>query len=88
MRILFSSSDNVLYFSSHGVPSDTDQGGEQSKDIEILPRYEKGDQDISSGNEKALFSSGTSVTQTTWEESDTKKGNQGIEKVSKTQWVI
>jgi hypothetical protein len=47
-----------MYFSSPDTPSDTDQGGEESKDIKILPRYENGDQDISSGNEKALFSSG------------------------------
>ncbi len=65
-----SSSEIILYFSSPGTPSDTDQGGDESKDIEVLPRYEKGDPDIASGNEKALFSSGTPVKQTKEEERD------------------
>jgi hypothetical protein len=85
MRVLLSSSENVLYFSSPGTPSDTDQGGEERKDIEIVPRYEKGDQDISSGNEKALFSTGTPVTQTKEKERVTpKKGSQVMKKVTKT----
>jgi hypothetical protein len=38
-----------------GPPSDTDQGGEESMDIVILPRYGKGDKNMSNGNEQDLF---------------------------------